>query len=422
MSASIPLVGELKVHKFEFQNGLKLLIVPDRTSPTFAYQTWFRVGSRNEVPGYTGLAHLFEHMMFKGTKNFQDGEFDRILEQAGVEGENAFTSRDYTAYVQELPRDKLDLIAKLESDRMVNLLVNEPVFKTETEVVQNERKLRTENSPDGMIYQEIFASAFTKHPYRWPVIGYKEDLDRMNSKDAELFYRSYYNPNHATIVVTGDVDVDDVAETVNKYYSQIPAQASPAHKIAEEPEQNKIRSKKLKLNIQVEKLVIGYHIPNLLHVDLPILDILQTILAGGKSSRLHKALVETGIASSVGAYGFESKDPSLLLIMVNLQKGKRAAAAEKIILKELETLSTTGPSAQELETAKNRISFDFYENLNSNSDRAKFLGHYETLTGDFQNGIKTFKLTQDVNAEQVTSVTKRYLQPTKRTRLVGVPK
>jgi zinc protease len=418
----VPLSGKFKVHRFIFENGLRLLVVEDHSSPTFAYQTWFRVGSRDEVPGKTGLAHLFEHMMFKETKNMKEGEFDRLLESAGAEGENAFTSRDYTAYVQELPKDKLELIAKAEADRMVNLIINEKAFKTETEVVQNERRFRNENSPDGLMDQELFHLAFTEHPYHWPVIGYQKDLSQMSAQDALKFYRSYYSPNHATVIVVGDVDPEQVRSTIEKYYGNLPRQDSPPHVIAKEPPQTAPRKKQLPLNIQVEKLVLGYRIPPVTHADMPTLNVIQDVLTGGKSSRLYQALVETGIASSVGAYDFEDKDPSLFVIMVNLQKGRKASEAESVILKQMDRLGKEPILSQELERAKNKLVFSFYQNLDSNFEKAYFLGHYESTAGGFEEGIKQLKKIQEVAPAQIQAAARRYLSPKDRTVIIGVPK
>lgn len=420
--STVPLVGDFVVHRYTLDNGLKLLVVEDHSSPTFAYQTWFSVGSRDEVVGRTGLAHLFEHMMFKETKNHKEGEFDKILEAAGAEGENAFTSRDYTAYVQEMPSDKLSMIMSLESDRMVNLLVNDQSFKTELEVVQNERRFRNENSPDGTMYQEIFDSAFTKHPYHWPVIGYQKDLEAMSAEDARAFYRSYYSPNHATVVVVGDVKADEVLDKAKQYYGAIPGQVSPAHTVESEPPQTGVRRKSLKLNIQVEKLLVGYHIPGILDPEMPAIDVLSSVLTGGKSSRLNRALVDTGIASSVDAYDLEDKDPSLLIFIVNLQKGKRATQAESVIQKEIARLSKETVSEQELERAKNRIAFGFYEGMSTNSEMGHFLGHYETIANDFTLGLQHYRQVQKVTAPELQAAAKRFLQPSNRTVITGVHK
>lgn len=420
-----PLAGEYKVHRFSLPNGLKLLVVKNSDSPTFAYQTWFNVGSRNETPGKTGLAHLFEHMMFKQTKNLGPDEFDRTLERVGAEGMNAFTSRDYTAYVQELPvaeGKNLDLIAKMESDRMVNLIVDEKALKTETEVVQNERRLRNENSPDGTMYQEIFGVAFKVHPYRWPVIGYEQDLASMTAKDAMDFYRSHYSPNRAVIVIVGDVNPNEAFETIKKYYGHLKAQPDHDPKIQPEPEQKEVRRKTLKLNIQVEKLMMGFHAPEVTHADAPALDVLRAVLATGKSSRLQRSLVDMGIASSTASFNLNDADPSLLMILANLQKGRRAAEAEAVILRDLKRLTTQKVSADELARAKNQLTYEFYSSLDSASELANTLGQTELIFGSFTRGIQYYRQIDAVTAEQLMDVAKKYLKPESRTVLMGVSK
>lgn len=418
----LPLTGPIQVHRYLYENGLKLLVIEDASSPTFAYQTWFKVGSRNEVPGRTGLAHLFEHMMFKGTTLHKEGEFDRILEGAGAEGENAFTSRDYTAYVEEMPKDQLELLISLEADRMVNLRIDDASFNTEREVVQNERRFRTENSPDGIMDQELFGLAFKKHPYHWPVIGYQKDLSAMSSSDALDFYHHYYSPNHATVIVVGDVKADQVSKLIQKHYGVIQRTPEEEHPIPKEPLQKQPRSKRLKLNIQVEKILIGYPIPDLLNPDSPVLEVVQSILTGGNSSRLHPALVDSGISSSVESYNLEDKDPSLLVITSNLQTKKKALAAESAILKEISQLSHTAISEEELSRAKNKLNFTFYQGLDSNRSKALFLGHYESITGDFSTGIIRQNQMNAVTAADVQRVIQKYLNPHARNVIIGVKK
>ncbi|MBC7386753.1 MAG: insulinase family protein [Cryobacterium sp.] len=421
-SQKVPFFGTMEVSRFTLPNGLKLLVLEDASSPTFAYQTWFRVGSRDEDVSYTGLAHLFEHLMFKGTKGSPEGIFDRTLERAGAEGENAFTSRDYTAYVQELPKDKLELIAKLESDRMVNLVVNDKSFKMEREVVQNERRMRNENSPDGLMYQEIFGVVFKQHSYRWPVIGYEEDLNRMSSLDAEKFYSSHYSPNHATIVVVGDVKAADVLKTVTKYYGKLAAKTLPEKNIPVEPEQSAPRRKILKLNTQVQKLMVAYPVPSVVHEDIPALEVLRTVLTGGKSSRLYKALVDSGVATSADTYDLDDKDPSILIFMANLQSGKKASAAEDILLKELEKFKREPISQLELDRAKNVLQAQFFESLSSASEKANFLGHYETVSESFRTGADIFNRIGSVTATQIQAAAIKYLNPSSRNVVMGVQK
>ncbi|HUP55876.1 MAG TPA: pitrilysin family protein [Bdellovibrionota bacterium] len=431
----VSLIGSSKVHRYTLDNGLRLLVVEDHSSPTFAYQTWVRVGSRDEVRGRTGLAHLFEHMMFKGTTKHPNGEFERTLDAAGAEGTNAYTTRDYTVYVQELPVasrqgkekdpkaiDSLDLIMSLESDRMVNLIVNDQSFKTEVEVVQNERRMRYENNPDGMLYHTLWETAFTTHTYRTPVIGLAEDLAAMSSEDARAFYKSYYSPNHATIIVSGDVDPDEVHEKARKHFGLLPRAESPVRVIDAEPPQTAPRRKALKLPQQTEKLFIAYHIPSVMHEDIPALGMLSMVLGSGRTSRLYRALVETGIATDVGVDQMDDKDPSLFLVSATLQKGKRAAVAESVILKEIARISRDPVSSAELERAKNRMSFWFVAGLDSNNEKAHYLGHYETVAGDFQHGLRLYKSTLAATPEQIQAAAAKYLDARNRTTVTGAPK
>lgn len=416
---SVPLSGAHTVQRFTLANGLRLLVVEDHSSPTFAYQTWFRVGSRDEVTGKTGLAHLFEHMMFKGTKNHADGQFDQILESNGAEGENAFTSWDYTAYVQELPKSKLELIADLESDRMVNLIVDEKAFKTETDVVQNERRFRNENNPDGMLFQSLYELAFKEHPYHWPVIGYQADLDSMHAPDAVDFYRSFYAPNHATIVVSGDVTANDVLRVVERKYGELKPQPAPLRTIPRERAPTTPRRKHLKVHVETERLLMGYPIPPMVHDEYPALALAEIILSGGKSSRLYKALVTTQIASSASASAIEGKDPQLFLLEATLQKGHTAARAEQIMLSEIARLASAPVSADELARARNQLEFSYYARLDSNMERASFLGRFEALTGNFAIGIDQFKRTKDVTPAQIQKVVAKYLKPSTRSTVTG---
>ena len=421
---TVPLVGAFQVQRYVLDNGLRLLVVEDHSAPTFAYQTWYRVGSRDEVAGRTGLAHLFEHLMFKGTKNHADGEFEKILDSAGAEGNNAYTTHDYTVYVQELPAtpDKLEMIAGVEADRMVNLIVDEKVFRTELEVVQNERRMRNENSPDGLMYQELFSEAFTVHPYHWPVIGYQKDLEAMTVEEPRQFYQSHYSPNHATVIVTGDVKADDVFHVVKNAYGDILPQEAPPHAVPPEPAQTAPKRKELPLNIQVERLLVGYRIPESINPDIPTLDMIQGILTGGNSSRLHRALVETGIATDVSADDLEDKDPTLFVIGVSLQKGKHAAQAEAVINRELKRLMNEDVPEAELARVRNRISFGFYSAFDTNPERARYIGLYETIDNDFELGIDQYNKVLKVTPAQIRAAVAKYLIPEGRTVITGVPK
>ncbi|MBI2711656.1 MAG: insulinase family protein [Bdellovibrio sp.] len=418
----LPFVGSFQVHRFSLENGLKILIVEDHSSPTFAYQTWFDVGSRNETPGKTGLAHLFEHMMFKGTKKYKDDQFDKLLEQAGVQGENAFTSRDFTVYVQELPTKKLRLIAELEADRMRNLIVDDHGFATEKGVVENERKFRNENNPEGILDQHLYELAFTKHPYRWPIVGYEDDLKKMTSAEARDFYQTHYAPNHATLIISGDVDAEKTYHLIKDVYGEIPKGSDRPPVLVSEPKRETPKSKKLKLNVQVEKLFFAFPVPAFTHDDIPALQVLQNILTAGRSSRLSRALVDGGIATSADAFDLESKDPGLFTFMISMQKGKTSEQAKAVLLREIERLKSHPVSAEELQRVRNKLAFEFFDSLASNSRKTGVLGSYETLTGDFQIGLKIRARMQTVTAKDIQRVAKMYLNPKLGVSVTGVPK
>lgn len=414
-------VGESKVHRYRLSNGLKVLILEDHSSPTFAYHTWFDVGSKDEQKGLTGLAHLFEHMMFKETKNLKDGQFDRQLEAAGAEGENAFTSRDYTGYIQSLPSDKLDLIARLEADRMHNLLVDEKALDTEREVVQNERRFRKENSPDGQLYERLFQLAYTKHSYQWPVIGYEADLIAAKKGDAEAFYKRFYAPNNANIIIVGDVDPDKTMTTITKYYGHLPTSKIDRHEPNKEPEQRGERTDTKALKIQVPKLMMAFHIVDLNHPDFPVLEVLRDVLTTGKGSRLQKKLIDGGIATEVDIENTENRYPGLFVFFVNMQKGKTAEQAQAVIEQEINSIINGRVSASEISSAIAMHRFQTYDGLASNYRKAYFLGLYETVATRFERGIEILDALKSVSSKDLARVARTYLKKDNRTVVIGVP-
>jgi zinc protease len=418
----IPSFGSFKIRRAPLPNGLKLLVLHDPSSPTFAYQTWFNVGSRNEVPGKTGLAHLFEHMMFKGTTHHKEGEFDALLEQAGAEGENAFTSNDHTVYVQELPDSRFDLITELEADRMVNLIVNDSSFKTEREVVQNERRFRKENSPEGTMYQTLFETAFTTHPYHWPVIGYEQDLNVMGAQDARDFYERFYSPERATIVVVGNIDPDTAYSRIEKTYGHIKPRNTPDAPLTAEPEQTAQRRKRLELNVEVEKLWVAFKIPGINSQDSPIFEAIQGLLTEGKNGRLNRALTDAGIAASVDSGSLSHRDPGLFLIEVDLQKGKSALLAESVLMRELERLKLKPVSQEELKRATNVMRFRFLEHVSTASGKARFFGQAETDLGSVERGLELQNKVYEVTPEQVQTTLQKYFNSSSMTIVVAVPK
>ncbi len=418
----IPFAGNFKVKRARLPNGLRMLLLQDSSSPTFAYQTWFDVGSRNEQTGKTGLAHLFEHMMFKGTKNHKEGEFDSLLEQAGAEGENAFTSNDHTVYIQELPRERFDLISDLEADRMVNLIVNDASFKTEREVVQNERRFRKENSAEGTMYQTLMETAFQEHPYHWPVIGYEQDLNAMGAQDARDFYERFYSPDRATIVIVGDVDPESAYSRIEKKYGHIPPKKTPDEPAQPESPQKAQRRKRLELNVEVEKLWVAFKIPEMNSSEFPVFEAIQGLLTEARSGRLNRALKDAGIAADVASGSLSLRDPGLFMIDVDLQKGKPALLAESVLMREIERLKTIAVPAEELERAKNVMRFRFLERLSTASGKANFIGQSETELGSLERGLELQERIREVTPAMVQETVRKYFHAGGMTILSAVPK
>lgn len=413
--------GSMLIHRYRLDNGLKILVLEDHSAPTFAYQVWYRVGSKDERPGRTGLAHLFEHLMFKGTKNHPQGEFDKILEAAGAEGENASTSRDFTDYVQSLPAGKLDLIASLEADRMENLLVNKASFDSEREVVQNERRMRNENSPDGTLYEKLFEVAFVKHSYHWPVIGYAKDLEETVVTDCVNFYKKYYSPNNATVVIVGNVNADNAAETVNKYYGAFrPANLEhPAPPT--EPAQREMRVQTIPVKSIVEKIYLGYHIPDVNSPDYPAIEALRSVLAEGRSSRLYRRLVDSGLATSVEAYSGDAANPSLLMIIVNMQKGKEAKKAIQAIRDEARKLRKGTVKPEELQLAVNQYKFSLFDELATNHRKAFNLGFYQTIAGNYARSVEIVADLVLVDQKRLQKMAQTYLVDQNLNVVIGAP-
>ena len=355
----VPIEGALVAERTELPNGLRVIFVPRRLAPVFSYQTWFNVGSRDEDPKYSGMAHLFEHMMFKATKGRKPGEFDRLMESNGARDLNAFTSTDYTAYVQSLPKEAFPMVAQLESERMHSLLINNELFQAERQVVHNERKERTDNNPEGRMYEELAKLAFQKHPYGWPVIGFAEDLDRMQPADLERFYQRFYAPNNAVIVVVGDLNRAQVEREIVRRYGAFAAVDAQRFQASPEPEQTQERRTSLELTIQVEKLYAAYKIPAAKHPDLVPLLLLSGVLSTGRSSRLYQGLVDTGLAVEASAGPMASKDPALFYVYLAAHAGKSVEASLQAFDAIIEKIISKGIAAEELHSIRNKFKTGF---------------------------------------------------------------
>jgi zinc protease len=418
----IDFLGTQKAHRLHFSNGLKVIHLRRKIAPVFSYQTWYNVGSRDEDPGFSGMAHLFEHMMFKGTKQRKPGVFDRTMESNGARDLNAFTSTDYTAYVQSLPVEAFPLVAQLESERMTSLILSKPSFDSERKVVHNERKEHQENNPEGKMFEELSKAAFEKHPYGWPVIGFAQDLDRMGTKDLRDFYQRFYAPNNAVIVVVGDIDRDLVAKEISKRYGKFARSEGKRHTPTTEPKQDKERVVELELNIQIEKAYVGYKIPPATHDDSLALTMLGSLLTSGRSSRLYQALVDKGHAMEVNSGSGAGKDPGLFYVVLSAQAGKGVKACLDIMDKEISRVETETLSEADMRRVRNKMKTDFHQALMSNASIANFIGHNETIYGDFTKEFEQFRLLDRVGPQDLKRVAKEYFRKGGRTIVIGRPK
>ena len=413
--------GGLTARLHRLDNGLQVILVRDPSAPVFAYQTWFAVGSRHEREGITGIAHLFEHLMFNQTEHLQPGEFDRKLETAGGDT-NAATWVDWTYYRDNLPRAELALAVELEADRMAHLTLGETQVESEREVVANERRFRVEDDVDGFLSEELYKAAFTVHPYHWPTIGWMRDIESISIDDCRAFYRTYYAPNNATVVLVGDVDEDEALALIASRYGQIPAATLPAEAVTAEPEQRQERRLSWSKPVTADKLRIGYKAPPIGHADYAALEVLSEILFGGNSSRLHRRLVvDSEIAASTHAATAPFRDPGLFEISVGMQRGHAAAEAEAMIYEELERIGSQPLEAHELDTAKTRLLTHFWRELRPQAGKAEALGHYQTTVGDYRKLFGVADGYRAVGAADVARMVRTYLQPQRRTVVVATP-
>jgi len=411
----------LPVNEYILDNGLKVLILEDHKAPTATFQIWYRVGSRDEKSGKTGLSHLLEHMMFKGTKSHGPKTFAQTIQRAGGT-DNAFTSKDYTGYFELLASDRISLPVELEADRMQNLVLTRDAVLSERDVVMEERRLRYEDDPQNLVSEEVFAAAFKNHPYRWPVIGWMSDLKALRTEDLIDHYRTYYAPNNAVIIVVGDVDQKDILEKIRKAFGAIPAGPPVAATTIEEDEQRGERRVYVKKEAELPYILSVYKVPNITHEDGFALDVLGSILSDGRSSRLYQSLVyEKQIAISAWA-GYEglSRDPFLFFAGATAAKDKKIEDVEKALLEEIGKIQKELPTATEVQKAKNQVEATFIMQQDSIYSQARTIGSFEMTVGwkiidRYLEGIRK------VSPEDVSRVARKYLIEERKTTGILVP-
>jgi zinc protease len=398
-----------------------VLVLKEPRAPLVSHQVWYRVGSRNEKLGKTGLSHLTEHLMFKGTEKFKGKEFSRLVQKAGGT-DNAFTSKDYTAYFQNGPKTELKLWMEMEADRMRGLKVDDQAFDTEKKVVLEERRLRTEDDPVSFLMEDALAAAYKAHPYQWPIIGWHHDIESISREDFFNHYNLYYQPNNATLVVVGDVDPQEVLAMAEKVYGKIPPGPKPPPVTAKEPRQYGERRVVVQREAQLPYLVMAYHVPNWQDPDAFALELLVRLLSQGRSSRLyHKLVYKDRLALEAGAdYDLDTADNSLFLLYGQPLPGKTVAQLERALEAEIKKLQSDLVDPKELEKAKNQVTAAFYMSMDSLFYRGMVLGKLATVAR--WTLIREFvPKIQQVTAEDIRRVARKYLVQDNRTLGVLLP-
>jgi zinc protease len=407
--------ASVDTHEFTLNNGLKLIVKEDHRAPTVAHMVWYRAGSMDEVNGRTGVAHVLEHMMFKGTDKVKAGEFSRLVAAVGGR-ENAFTSRDYTAYFQQVEKSKLDEVMKLEADRMSNLNFDDAEFLKEIQVVMEERRLRTEDNPSSLLNESLMAMAYMSSPYRHPIVGWMNDLENMKAADARDWYRSWYAPNNATVVISGDVDPKKILQVVEKYYGVVPAHELPVRKPQIEPAQKGIKQVQVKAPADNAQLAMAWKVPRLVpgKLDDPepyALELLTAVLDGYDNARFNRVLVkQEKVVNDVGVgYDMISRGPELFLITASLAKGKTVMQAEASIRKSLNELKQKGILESELKRIKVRILSDQIYKRDSIFGQAMEIGSTEMAGFSWRDIDVMLEKMQTITPAQVQAVAQKYL-------------
>lgn len=412
--ALFPMLASAETKEFKLENGLKIVVQEDHRSPVVVSQVWYRAGSLDEVNGKTGVAHVLEHMMFKGTKEIKAGQFSRLVAAAGGK-ENAFTSQDYTTYFQQLEKSQLPLSIKLEADRMVNLNLTDEEFAKEIKVVMEERRWRTEDKPQSKVNEQFKSTIYHVHPYSRPIVGWMNDLENMTAEDAREWYKKWYAPNNATLVVVGDVKAEEVLKLAKQYFGPLKARSLPDRKPQVEPAQTGERRVVVKAQAKLPYVLLGFHVPPLNDADKDVdpyaLEILAGVLNGNASARLNQNLVrQSQIAVDVDAgYDMIQRGRETIFVLDGTpSEGKTAAELEAAILQEIEKIKTSGITEEELLRVKAQvIAADVYQR-DSMFYQAMQIGQLET-TGFSWKILQSYPAKlQAVTAEQVQAVAKKY--------------
>ncbi|MFM2008710.1 MAG: hypothetical protein RIR02_660 [Pseudomonadota bacterium] len=402
-----------QAQEYRLANGLRIIVQEDKRAPTVAHMIWYRIGSMDELSGTTGVAHVLEHMMFKGTKKLKPGDFSAKVAALGGR-DNAFTSKDYTAYFQQIEKSRLEDVMALEADRMQNLTMDKAEFAKEINVVMEERRLRTDDQPISKVFEALYATAFVAHPYRNPIVGWMDDLKNMTAADALAWYERWYAPNNATMIVTGDVDAKRVFALAEKYFGKIPVKTLPKTKPQNEPQQTGIRRVVVQAPAENPYLVLAYKAPTLRDVekddDAHALDVLSAVLDGYDNARLPAKLVRTDrVATSAGSsYDNTSRGPSLFMLMGVPAQGTTTEQLEQRLRDEVTRIAKEGVSASELNRVKRQLIASQVYKRDSIFGQAMEIGGMEMAGISYKQTDRIIEKLAAVTPEQVQAVAKKY--------------
>ncbi|MEP0860332.1 MAG: insulinase family protein [Ignavibacterium sp.] len=406
------------VKSFTLKNGMKFYVLEDNSIPNANMYLFFKVGSRNEYIGITGISHFFEHMMFNGAKKYGPKQFDRVMEANGGSN-NAYTTENITVYTDWFPKQSLEVIFDLESDRIANLNFDPKMIESERGVILSERSTGLENNPLEQLWQELQATAFVAHPYMWPVIGWESDIKNWTKEDLENYFHTYYAPNNCVVVISGDVKFNEVKKLAEKYFEPIPVGPKPREVHTIEPEQTGERRLFVKREVPSPYLMIAFHVPQTGSEEYYAIELLNSILSEGASSRLYQSIVEQKqLAIEVGTYYPNAFDPTLFYFYGICNDGVKASQLEKAILEEVDKVINEGVSEAELQKVKNQKLMQFYRTTETINGMSNTIGTYELFFGDYK---KLFTAPDDykkVTVSDIQKVAAKYF--TKQNRTVGI--
>ncbi|HEX6846270.1 MAG TPA: pitrilysin family protein [Chitinophagaceae bacterium] len=408
------------VKTFTLKNGMKFLVIEDNSIPNANMYLFYRVGSRNEYQGITGLSHFFEHMMFNGAKKYGPKMFDQTMEFNGG-ANNAYTTENVTVYTNWFPSSATEVIFDLEGDRISSLSIDPKMVESERGVVLSERSTGLENSPWRVLLEATQGVAFLEHPYHWPVIGYEDDMKNWKQADLERYFKTYYAPNNCVTVISGNVKFEEIKKLAEKYIEPIPSQPEPPKVNIVEPPQTGERRVTMQKDVATPYLAVNWHVPEAKHEDYYALSILSDILASGRSSRLYSSLVDKKqLATQVFTNFGESFDPTLFIIAAVTAKNVQETDLEKAIYEELEKIKKEGVTEKELQKIKNQKLMEFYGQIETINGKSNNIGTYEVFFGDYKKMFDAPAAFNKVTTSDVKKVAEKYF--TKKNRTVGVLK